>query len=104
MGENARRGFMPRWILPVCTLLALLAIPNAYSQQQANPPTITALTSGGVGFVTVTQGPNAISATIGQWSTPYPYGVSGRPLPGVEASGPRMLTTDIDVNDGVIDT
>src|SRR6266481_1198268 len=102
MGENARRGFMPRWILPVCTLLALLAIPNAYSQQQANPPKITAVTPGGVGFVNVTQGPNGISATIGEWGTPYPYGVNGPPLPGVEPSGPSILTIDIDVNDGGI--
>ncbi len=88
---------------PLLVWLALLSAftgPLAYSQQQPNPAKITAVSQGGVGFVTVTQGTNGINASIGEWDTPYPYGLNGQKLPGAEPSGPSTLTVDIDVNDG----
>lgn len=91
---------MRKQLLLWLILLSAFTGPIAYSQQQPNPPKITGVSQGGVGFVTVTQGANGINASIGEWDTPYPYGVNGQSLPGAEPSGPSTLSVDIDVNDG----
>ncbi|MGH6856145.1 MAG: hypothetical protein ACRECP_00520, partial [Methylocella sp.] len=70
-----------------------------YAQAQ-NPAVITGVSSGGVGFVTVTTDQNGINAQVGAWGTPYPYGANGPPLQGVEPSGASILSVDISVGNG----
>jgi hypothetical protein len=79
---------------------ALLASTSVFAQQQPTPPAIVGTSTEGVGTVTVSGTPDNISADIGTWGTPYPYGVNGPPLPGVEPTGASILNIDIDVNDG----
>ena len=83
----------------LCILLMATAVPAAQAQQ-TGAPKITAVTPGGVGYVTVSQDASGTNASIGEWNTPYPYGDGGPPLPGAEPSGPSLLTVDIDVNGG----
>lgn len=94
-----RKDTMLRTKLLVGILVLVTTIPLAHAQQ-TGAPKITAITQGGVGFVSFSQGDSGTNATIGQWDTPYPYGNGGPQLPGAEPSGPSLLTVDIDVNDG----
>ena len=58
---------MRKQLLLWLILLSAFTGPIAYSQQHPNPPKITGVSQGGVGFVTVTQGANGINASIGEW-------------------------------------
>jgi len=83
-------------------LCALALCVSAQAQQQAHPAAITAVSQGGVGYVTNSSSSTGIDATIGRWDTPYPNGANGQPAPGLEPLGASILTIDVDVNDGGI--
>lgn len=72
----------------------------ASSQEDATPATVTGTSVSGVGYVDVSTNATGISATIGRWDTPYPYGVNGPRVPGLEPNGPSIFYIDVDVNDG----
>ena len=75
-------------------VLALSVLPSLLAAA-----TITGSSSGGVGFVTSSSGPNGIDAQIGQWDTAFPNGSCGGPG-GTEPDGQSLFTVDIDVQAG----
>jgi hypothetical protein len=63
-------------------------------------PVITAVTQAGIGYVNQWETANGISAQLGRWDTPYPYGDDGDEIPGLEPEGSSQILIDVDVNDG----
>ncbi|QEY16047.1 MULTISPECIES: M15 family metallopeptidase [unclassified Cellvibrio] len=72
----------------------------ASSQEEATPAAVTGTSVSGVGYVDVSSDATGINATIGRWDTPYPYGLNGPRVPGLEPNGPSIFYIDVDVNDG----
>lgn len=88
-------------ILFCFSLLALIHECLAQQQpNQANPAVITGSSPGGVGYVDYSSDANGISAHIGRWDTPYPFGNNGPRAPGLEPNGASSFYIDVDVNDG----
>ena len=87
-------------LLFIAATLVSAAWPVFAQIPPSRPPRITSVTPTGVGYTTVVNSTNGISADLGRWDTPYPGGPNGPSAPGLEPSGSSMLAIAIDVNDG----
>ncbi len=81
---------------------ATLWLPFAASGHPDSPSgaKITSVVTGGVGYVSSTTTASGVNADIGRWDTPFPNGVGGAEVPGLEPDGASTLTVNIDVGTG----
>lgn len=86
--------------LHVIVLPILLVFSQIIWAVPANPAVITGTTAGGVGNVTSSSDINGINAQIGRFDTPFPGGLNGPPVAGLEPLGESTFSIGVDVNDG----
>ncbi|WP_428510079.1 D-alanyl-D-alanine carboxypeptidase family protein [Roseateles sp.] len=96
--------FRTRWPLLALSYLPLaLCLPGQLAQAQlppARPAVIASTQDSGNGYISSSTAANGLSALISRWDTPYPGGPNGPQAPGLEPSGRRVFSIDVDVNDG----
>src|SRR5688500_14681698 len=89
--------------LRATVVLLAACFPTGLAEAQnppADPAVIVSVTPGGVGYVTHSTGTNGVTAEIGRWDTPYPYPDTGQYAPGLQPTGPSILSIAVDVKDG----